>query len=389
MINEKEMRPYFVSPLFDSLFVCGGAVWILFAMTLSVSSQTSNSHQMQLLYQISALGAIFFSACHSLATPVLEAVEIFNSKNSSFKSSLCSSCKPGLGSLFALIILAAIILSLDVWLRLPLIAVLCKYYLLLVPYHFLFQIKGIFLIYCRRGGFPLDSTGRRQLDFLFHTTAFYWVAFLLSSGQQAGQTFLFQELPAWALFSESFVDILRLLVSVFAFCYCSRLLFGLGRKVNRVPWIAILLLSSGLAFFLLPIWCVKELWLFVPSFFHGLQYLIVVNERLKENLRESLKDYSSFFYPVSLLLVLFLYGLPWLIFLGSGWKVIAALFVIFQLWHFHLDGHIWKKKKERLQNRSFKNFSALSSLCESARNLRRGYPRAIFSHQAHLDRSTD
>jgi hypothetical protein len=345
------VRPYFVSPLFDSLFVCGGAVWLLFLITLCVNSQTSNSHQIQFLYQLSALGAVFLSACHSLATPVLEAGE-----RSAYVSSYAAS-KPGL-YLLAAIAIALLVLSSDAYLKLPLIAVLCKYYLLLVPYHFLFQVKGIFLIYCRRVGGRLSGKWRRRLDFLMHMTALYWVAFLLSAGQQAGQTFLFLDLPVWPIFADSFVAVARLFVCACAICYCICLCFvgrlklnNKGNKANKankatkVPWIALLLLVSGLAFFLLPVWCINDLWLFVPSFFHGLQYLIVVNDRLKQTLPGSHKSYSIFFYPVSLLLVLLLYGLPLLFFMHSGWKVIAALFVVLQLWHFHQDGHIWKKKK--------------------------------------------
>lgn len=336
------MRPYFVSPLFDSLFVCGGAVWLLFLITLCVNSQASNSHQIQFLYQLSALGAVFLSACHSLATPVLEAGE-----RSVYVSSYAAS-KPGL-YLLAAIAIALLVLSFDACLKLPLIAVLCKYYLLLVPYHFLFQVKGIFLIYCRRAGGSLSGKWRRRLDFLMHMTALYWVAFLLSAGQQAGQTFLFLDLPVWPIFADSFVAVARLLVCACAICYCICLCFALrlgpNMKATKVPWIALLLLVSGLAFFLLPVWCINDLWLFVPSFFHGLQYLIVVNDRLKQTLPGSHKSYSIFFYPVSLLLVLLLYGLPLLFFMHSGWKVIAALFVVLQLWHFHQDGHIWKKKK--------------------------------------------
>ncbi len=321
---------WIISPVLDSLFICGGLVWLLYSLHLFALTQTNHSQQLALLAAVSNLGFLFISETHTVST-------IFVLERKSGAVNIRNILIPAF--LLAVGTLCCFISALP--------AVLLKLYLLWVPQHFLAQTRGIFLLYCLKANVAITPTKRFWLLTTTRLTMLYWMAVLLTDYKQGPTEFLMVRLPNWGVLPTGVASALMLLsfLSILAFTLSFLPISKNDTKTKLPPAHAFAMLITSLLLFLLPRERLDDIWLYAPAYFHGSQYLCLVYARIKES-----KPFIAFtMMPLALLCAVAVFaGLPMLI---SSFSVplVTALAVVFcciQFQHFITDAEIWKLSRK-------------------------------------------
>jgi hypothetical protein len=321
---------WIISPVIDSLFICGGLVWLLYGLHLFALTQTNHSQQLALLAAVSNLGFLFISETHTVST-----IFVLDKKSGGVNTR---------NMLIAAFLLAVGTLCFFVA-ALP--AVLLKLYLLWVPQHFLAQTRGIFLLYCLKANVAITPTKRFWLLTTTRLTMLYWMAVLLTDYKQGPSEFLMIRLPDWGLLPTWVATTLMLLsfLSILVFTLSFLPSAHNGIKTKLPPIHALAMLITSLLLFLLPRERLDDIWLYAPAYFHGSQYLCLVYARIRES-----KPFIAFtMVPLALLCAVAVFaGLPMLI---SSFSVplVTALAVVFcciQFQHFITDAEIWKLNRK-------------------------------------------
>ncbi len=321
---------WIISPVLDSLFICGGLVWLLYGLHLFALTQTNHSQQLALLAAVSNLGFLFISETHTVST-----IFVLDRKSGgvNIRNMLIPAFLLAVGSLCFFVT------------ALP--AILLKVYLLWVPQHFLAQTRGIFLLYCLKANLAITPTKRFWLLNTTRLTMLYWMAVLLTDYKQGPTEFLMIRLPDWGLLPTWVASALMLLslFSMLAFALSFLPSAHNGIKTELPPIHALAMLITSLLLFLLPRERLDDIWLYAPAYFHGSQYLCLVYARIKES-----KPFIAFtMLPLALLCAVAVFaGLPMLI---SSFSVplVTALAVVFcciQFQHFLTDAEIWKLSRK-------------------------------------------
>jgi hypothetical protein len=338
----REPERWFVSPLIDVLFVCGGAVFLLAACYSFCLTQSEGSHQLGYLSAVAVAAVLIFGETHTVATMVGPAHDRAWQQRHSRAA-------------FA----AAAISMLLVWvlLAMPVLAPLAvRLYLLAVSWHFTRQVYGVVLLYCRKAAYQPGAVRKSLWCLLFHLTALNWILVQLSSyfGSRSEILFL-QTLTPLHFVPASAVDlcsafVIALLLVIFA----DAALLTLRRR-PRLPFAAMLTLLAVCLFFL-PVgpsrWFQGPIWLYAPALFHGSQYLCVMGWKLAADCRSGEQVAllaKSYFQCFVLALLLFL-ALPWLLHAlmpaVAYATALVAVFISAQLYHMVMDSVIWKDENK-------------------------------------------
>jgi hypothetical protein len=339
---------YLVNPFFDLTFVCGGLVLALTAIFIFRFGLDSHAMQQNTPFIVLDLFGIYLlSGPHTGATLIRLYGEAENRRRLPFVSYLLPA-----------ILIIAFVFGLFV----PRIARLeATLYLLLVWHHYMAQSYGIAMMYCARSGMRLTE----QIKFWPRLILYFSVT--LAVCQQFTQewqrsSFLNIPLESIAFLPVSLVTVLQvfLLAAIVAFIFDQRLKAKNGQ--SAMPFPAVIVLLSGAFFVTLGRSLSDLLWLFVPAFFHGTQYLAVVLARQHKINVEKIKPvsliktveqladrYGEFFLIDLALFTVLPFGIAALgipLYLAS-----ALVFFTLSFHHFAADACIWKLKDTSVHSR--------------------------------------
>ncbi len=251
---------WILNPVIDLLFCCGGIVWLLFALHYFVLGPDTNSIQVQTLLTVAALGTIFLGETHTIAS----LVRLYGEKR--FES--------GFSFYTHLLPLALSALALVACSNKEIPPILAKIYLLIVSQHFTKQTYGIVLLYCIKHDYKMRDWDKRILANLMQATMMFAIVRQLTFKSWSGGEFLGQQIPFWGPIPEwIFVSCCIWLAA--SVCVMVARLFYRCTIHQFFPLPALLLTTTGVLIFVLGSNLTGTLWLYVPAFFHGSQYLTV------------------------------------------------------------------------------------------------------------------
>jgi hypothetical protein len=330
---------YLYHPAVDLWLVCGGWLVVLaglnYWLTGGIVQQETIPPAMRAIVLV---GTYLISQPHSVAT----LFKLYGEKTTAKRHSLVSYLLP---AILALALLTA--------LKIPELAQLeATLYVALAIHHIMAQCYGIALMYCARAGLRLTQLERGLMQ------AALWTAVPTAVAQQLSTHWYRHTLLGVQLFQFDFVpDCLVLALQVGAGLSLTALLVlqavRLYRFQQTMPIPAVLTLMTAVA--LLTVWnsAGEMIWIFVPPFFHGSQYLCVamsyfIKKEKSENpainqarLREFAAIRLTELFAVGLILFV---AVPKLLsFTGASFALCSALmFYAISLHHFAADACIWK-----------------------------------------------
>lgn len=314
------------SPAFDLTFLCGGAVLLLYGAHLLALAGGHGTRQLQFLATMQVIGTLLFSQTHTISSYFL--VGELEPKGKFWAR---------LGAVtFLLLGVAAISSPLSC--SLP--GTLAKLYLFIVPHHFLSQSYGLFKIYCLKADYIVSPQLNRLLKLIAGLTSAYWCSTLLTA-RPVTEVFLLQALPAWdilpAQISETLLEVLILLCTYFV----ARLALDFTRGERLPPFASLLLFSFSVILFLVPQFIQDSIWLYVPAYLHGVQYLSLMYKRLS---CKSKKTAAFTLVKSAFLSAVVFLAVPYLLtFTGVAYgAAMAVIFVVLQFQHVLVDGLAWR-----------------------------------------------
>lgn len=331
---------YLYGAAFDLVFVCGGWLLALVAanFVLSGGSAAMSRESVPALLRVFVLaGTYLLAQPHSAAT-------LFKlyAERTAFRHKREAFVLP--------VILAGLLAAA---LYLPALARLeATLYVALALHHIMAQCYGIGLMYCTRAGVRLSQRERLFLQAALWASVAAAVAQQLSSNWHS-HTFLDIELFQFSFVAPEFVSLLQFVAfAAMVALVCAQY----DRLIQNKPLLPLpACVTMLVAVTLLTIWstATELVWLFVPAFFHGSQYLCVVMayflKQLKDEnpqagaaeIRQFVAQRSAELFIAGLLLFV---ALPKLISsFGAPFALSSSLvFFAISLHHFAADACIWK-----------------------------------------------
>ena len=350
--NTLERNPWIVGPWFDLLFVCGGLPLLLIGVNVlligwRVPFDNSAAAQRTLLILI-LLGQHMFADAHNAATYMrIWGSEADRKRFSFYRTWLVYSCVP----LFAAGLFVPALASAMVYL-----------YLIAVYWHYAAQAFGISLIYCAKRDYYFNSIERRIYKTFFLSLSALVIVRFLSFRELSPSTWFGVPIPFWGPLPPILYR-----VSAFVFGACLSALAAvllrkmlLERKAFPLPAVLIVLTILWLGISLGP--ANGLLWMYVPAFFHGSQYLAVcltyyVKEREAErggtvfDIGRLLREQQTLRYlsiVVGTGIALYV-AIPYACYeLGFDFALSAGLVLaVVNYHHFITDAAIWKLRDSR------------------------------------------
>ncbi|MBA3858127.1 MAG: hypothetical protein C0507_14575 [Cyanobacteria bacterium PR.3.49] len=343
--KEAYCSKWIINPAIDLLFCCGGAVWILFAVHYLVVGPNSTNMTAQLLLTIAALGTIFFSETHTIASMV----RLYGEKRFESGFTLYTRVIP--------LCLSPLCLVACTNSQVP--PLLAKVYLLIVSQHFTKQTYGIVLLYCLKRKFQMDAWDKHLLAGLMQATMVFAIVRQLTYRSWSGEQFLGQKIPFWGPLPEWIFFLCAFWLTTAAILFCSRMLLRFYTKRESFPLPATILTATGVAIFVVGSDLSGTLWTYVPAFFHGSQYLTVTTSvYLKDQgIRSSSASTSSlllekgalkYFGFLLLAGIAVFAGIPHILqqFRFDYAMALTAVFTTVQFHHVLVDHAIWRMKNK-------------------------------------------
>jgi len=344
---------WLLHPAIDLMFCCGGLVWLLVA--LHVLLGWSPAHERSLAGTasgslISLIGVLLLSDTHNAAT----LVRLYGDRQIRTSARSIAYGAP--------LVLAAIAAASMIWTSL--LGVVLLAYTVFIAQHFTAQAYGIALIYCNKRGYRLNSADRKILQVLLQATmVFAIVRQFAEPGFRSAKIIgisppVLEMLPDWLLYASLGGVVAAALV--FAYLVVIKAL----RERSYLPLPALLLVATSVAIFTVSKDIFGLLWIYVPAFFHGSQYLVVTTScHLKHLCRERNLPASKAatliftrenleYWGLLLFIGIGLYiGVPALLNkLGIPFAIaFAAVFSAVNLHHFLADHTIWRMRDPKIR----------------------------------------
>lgn len=342
--------PWILHPVIDTLFCCGGLLWILVLAEITLGKCNYSSPVGQMFWYGSILGNLILSNTHAVATYV----RIFTSPQLREKVG-----KPTI--LSGILLLGVAVASL---LNVQLALVLYKIWTFWIVQHFIAQGYGISLLYCIKGGYFLDRNEKRLLWWVFQSGLIY-IYLLLCTGHEYGSSKFFElevpfwgPLPAWTV--SAWQSVVLCLLAAFVLCCVNKYL----KEKKVIPFPAALTILSTVVIFGSMVSTNKFLTMIVPAFYHGSQYLVIsASSLIKERgLPQGVTYHQIASQICTRPVVLWFAGLVaagftiWvfvpslLMKLGFGYGLIlVSIQASYSFHHFILDAYIWRLRDPKLR----------------------------------------
>jgi hypothetical protein len=341
---------WLLSPLLDTLFCCGGLVWLFYLVSYFSNGPHGPAAIVQTLAIVAIVGAHAFSEPHTTAT----LARVYRTPETRRLLAPWTH--------WAALVCATLALT---GLTVPWVTpILTKIYLLWVVQHFTSQTYGFALMYCYRGGYKLSKFERGTLALLMHLTAAFAMIRQLTFYEWSANGFLAQKLPVWGPLPEwvlqSCTGALILVAGIFAVTIAKKAI----TDGQTLPLPACMTIATGILIFTIGQQPSQIVWIFVPAFFHGSQYLVLsAHYHLKRNVEgtnlkslnlTSLLTQSAGvrYYGFLFISAMFIYvALPRLLqeFGFNFTLAFATVFASVNIHHFLTDGAIWKLKDQKVR----------------------------------------
>lgn len=362
-------RPYawILSPAIDLIFCCGGLLWLLFALQFCLRHGTTPAagQEAGALQALVVAGTILFANPHSAAT----LMRLYGEPETRKQLWVCS--YPGAAA--AILIGAACILNAQV------LGIFARVYLILIIHHVLAQVRGIALIYCYKRNYPLNWQQKRSLSLLLNSIVCLAILRQFTDSVWYQSTFNSVDLPSWQFLPYWVIAFPAVAAAAAGGQLIYQSLQRWSGEGSMMPFPAVFLLSTMVIAFSLGKEMFGGLWLFVPAFFHGSQYLVVTTAyNIKahihsvkseprarcnadptceppnfHNIARSLTTGQNLTYWGSLLMIgtLIFGGVPVLLYrFGIDPSVsVPTVFVVVNLHHFLADHSLWRMRNAKVR----------------------------------------
>lgn len=346
-----KLVPYqwILNPTIDLLFCCGGLLWLVYLTNMFVKTSFPSGSTPLILLTIA--GTHLLSETHTAAT-----LERLNQSEPTRKA------LSKFGIIASLICCALAVASL-VTPGLP--AIFAKIYLIWIVQHFMAQSYGVALIYCYKRSYIMNLWEKRIFKFAIDATIAYAILRQFTFKEWSVDKFIGQTLPFWGPLPEPIFMVADWTLKFAIVAFVAMIVHKFVRERKVFPLPAALLTVTQIAMFTLPHSVTTNLWVYVPAFYHGCQYLVVslsyyLKERgLPENVSTSqlgsllLKPVTLKYYATLFIIGIFIYGgMPALLQdFGFDYKVaFATIFCVINFHHFLIDAAIWRLRDPRLRN---------------------------------------
>ena len=348
--NHDESRPYgwILSPAIDLLFSCGGLVWLFFGLHYFVFGSQSRELGAQALLVLVILGTHLLSETHNIAT--LQRIYKDNEEKEKF-----SFYTDRLA--FVCIGLAFVGLTYP-----PAASIFTKIYLVWVSQHFTAQTYGLALLYCYKRNYQLSSFEKKLFLMLMQATTMFAIVRQFTYYDWGGGQFLGLDIPFWGPLPEPIFVGTSCVLAVLALSFLGVIIKKAIFQRQIFPLPAFLLTMTGILIWVFGKEATGTLWLYVPAFYHGSQYLVLSTAYyLKEKgLPEGIpspKIASALIQPAGMkyfgflvLVACFLYIAIPRVLEQVGVPIdlsFASIFCAVNFHHFLTDGAIWKLRDKR------------------------------------------
>lgn len=350
-VDQPKPYEWILHPTLDLLFVCGGLLWIVFPIHFFLLGGKNDSPFAQWMVVTAALGTVMLSQTHIVAT----LVRLYNDRETREKFSLYSYWAA----------IACATLALAGCIHPALAGIYCRIYLLIVSQHFTAQAYGFALLYCFKRGYRMSAFDKGVLSSLMRSTMMFAILRQCTYKEWSGDKFLGQTLPFWGPLPTWLEQVAAVCIVVSAVVFTACLVRNFVSTKKLFPLPSLLLVLTAVIIFVLGPKITGVLWIYVPAFFHGSQYVIATTAyHLKErglpeglppnqiaNLLQTEETYRYLGFLLIAGLALFM-GLPQML-AQFGFNLTTATAVIFTTAQFHhvlTDAAIWKMKDPKLRN---------------------------------------
>jgi len=333
---------WILHPVVDILFCCGGLVWLFFLAQFFGFEPAHMSKSVQMLMALASLGYIALAETHVMAT--LERVY----KKDNFEKFAPYTKWAAAG--------CALLAVLGVFFP-TLVPIYLKVYLLFVAQHFTAQTFGLTLLYCAKRNYFFSTREKFALSSLLQSTMCVAMLRQLTYRDYSVGSLLGFNLPDWSGMPEIFCQLAFAVVAVSAVSLLCVILRKWHANKQAFPVPAALVLFTGVAVFLVDNKISQYLWLYVPAFFHGSQYIAIsLGLHIKEKglpegmsarqIGELITEPVALRYLGMLLVaaLCFFQVLPFVagLFGLNAVAVAASTFAAIHFHHFLTDSAIWK-----------------------------------------------
>lgn len=252
--------PWILHPFLDLVFCCGGMVWLFFIAHFFGFGPENISKPVQLLLAFATLGGIALSETHVMAT----LARVYTGKSASRFAPRTTVAAA-----------ACAILALIGSFQQELVPVLLKVYLLFVAQHFTAQTFGLTMLYCAKQGYFMSKQEKLPLAVLMQSTMAVAVLRQLSWREWSVSELLGFKLPFWGALPEWVCHTAELVLCASAFTFIAALIQKWRKEGKVFPLPAALMTFTGVFVFLAGKEISDTLWIYVPAFFHGSQYICI------------------------------------------------------------------------------------------------------------------
>jgi hypothetical protein len=336
---------WILHPLVDLLFSCGGLVWAFLALHYFVIEPTKNAALADALAVVTLLGTHLFSETHVAAT----LYRVYRNPVVRSRHGITTSC----------LALVALALGMGGLMMPGFVGVLLKVYFLWVVHHFVAQTYGLVLLYCHKGAYTLSRAEKFVVANLLRFTTLAAILKQCTFKESSTSYFLGQTIPFWGPLPEPILVTCLVVVQLFVCLLVVQIARKYIHQRALFPLPALLMIVTTLATFLTKSDVSALLWVYVPVFFHGTQYLVLTTaQHIKEQATglspsgvgkwSVAVDYFGSLFVVSaglyVVLPLALNALGF-----SFETCFATVFTVVSLHHFATDQVIWKLRDPGLR----------------------------------------
>ncbi len=338
--------PWILHPVIDSLFCCGGFLWILFfVVQMGFRADLTTGATGITLLLLNALGQIFFSDAHQPAT--LWRVYLSKRTRDSVGAfvTLCGVITLAIGAygLFSPSFTAGLVVVTLAW----------------SIQHLFAQAYGVSLIYCYKRGYMMSKNERDIFYYLFQTGLAFCLIRMFTYQSFAQKELYGLKTPFWGPLPEWLFYLTLVVFQINVLMFVGMIVRKRLKEKKLFPLPALATACTALMLPLFNKWEPIAFVIFIQTFYHSSQYIVVttayyLKERgLPENVPFSRisslltkKVVFKYMGAITLLGLFFYVGLP-LILTHVGFDRAVAycvVYCVFNLHHYVTDAAIWRMK---------------------------------------------
>ncbi len=351
--------PWIVNPWFDTLFVFGGALWLLFGVHYWVFGWSHSEPAIGVtgavavstfLVIFGTMGQHLFADTHTVATYM----RIYATPESRKTFRLYAYYLPWLSlTLFALALSFKEAAGMVVYIH-----------LMWVFQHYVGQCYGIGLIYCYKRGYHMNKFERETFRWFMHSLSYFVIIRILTHREYSPYVYYGVECPFWGLPMWMY-ELGKVLFLGMGVLFISNILRKYHREGQLIPIPTLGLVITVIGIGLSVGYASSMLWIYGPNFFHGSQYLAVslgfylkekgIPEGMlpKEVFKEWFRPRAIKYWAYVIVAGMFIYVFVphFMMYFGLSFVVVATCIqACINFHHFVSDAAIWRLRDKKCRD---------------------------------------